>query len=160
MSINKFSTHRPLIFCCASLVVAFFDFHIIFRFEVSLWWQWRSWTIRKAESSVCTRKIPEASDSCKSALSAVIKSPDQPPPARGTQPRKNPFSFVFPNWCTPDLSFAVIGIYSTNGPTGIGSPSIFWPYLFSTAGLSWAIVSCTLHKVAKAFHRTVPPFFC
>ena len=57
MSMNKFSTHRPRIFCCASLVVAFFDFHVIFRFEVSLCWQWRSWTIRKAKGSVSTRKF-------------------------------------------------------------------------------------------------------
>ena len=38
-------------------VAFFFDFDIIFRLEFSLCWQWRSWTMRKSQNSVCTRKI-------------------------------------------------------------------------------------------------------
>ena len=50
------SYRRPRIFYFQK-ILAFFDFNIIFQVEVSLCWQWRSWTIWKSQSSVCARKV-------------------------------------------------------------------------------------------------------
>ena len=57
MSINQFSVLAPRTFCVSYLVVLFFDFNIIFSFEVSVWYQWRSWTKRNSSICVCTKKV-------------------------------------------------------------------------------------------------------
>ena len=170
VSTNKFSTHeRRHLLCC-------FPFCRLLRFQHHLLAQGfpgRSWKF--TNTSDCARKllvsfantsgflnlvtlIAEASDSCKSPQYAIIKSPDQPLPARGAQPKNMPFSAFCPNWCIIDLSFAVVGIYSTSVPKGTDGPSNFLPYLFANAVFPSAILSCTLRKWSEAFHRTVPPF--
>ena len=90
MSINKFSTHGPRIFCVASLIVAFFDFNFIFLLQVSLCCRWRSWTFfyeYLVAFWIFWRRFLRLLILANLKKPAIIKSPDRPPPRKGQSPR-------------------------------------------------------------------------
>ena len=109
----------------------------------------------RLKSSVWSRKFVlyvfyeyfKASESCDVNLKSVlIKSPDHITPHVAHLPRICLSMLSFPYWCIHDLSFAVIGIYSTNVPKRKLMVRQMSGDLFSNAVLPSAILSGTLRK--------------
>ena len=156
VSIYKFSTHRPRILCCASLVVTSFGFNIIFLQEFTLYLSmtalynkeifknnmnteirilivriclgfWIFWR-RFLKILILANLHDLLSSNLLTNLAAHV--------AHSLYIYIYiPFSVVFQNWCAIDLSFAVIGMYLPNATRNIDCRSNYLPYMFSDAVL-------------------------